>query len=190
MTLKKIDLIGNGNSNCLFKSHATYVIACNIPQHKFPYNSLSIIDNRPLDWMKQNSWHPRVPVYCTEEVKHRAKKFNIQGDWFTVYKHRNKWNSGHHAVLHHGNMASEIHLWGFDSLFSKDLTSQCDVIIPRHARPPLNNHWHPIWLEIFDQIDCNIVLHIPKGEKCAITHEKIQTHEHETTDLALFVDNS
>jgi hypothetical protein len=180
--------VGNGNSNSLYKPQSTYCIGCNIPQQQFAYNSLSIIDNRPLDWIKQHGWQPPVPIFCTQEVKQRAKKFNISGDWFDVYERKHRWNAGHHAVLYHSKMTSEIHLWGFDSLFSQDLTSQTDAIIPRHTRPPLNNHWHPIWLEILEQIDCRVVLHIPKGAKCAIKHDKIHTQQHGTEDLAVSTD--
>ena len=190
MSPKRIDIIGNGDSNNLYVPNAHYTIACNIPQHTIKYNALSIIDNRPLDFMKERGWKPRVPVFCTPEVQTRSRKFNLEGDWFAVYERKHRWNAGHHAVLHHNTMAQQIHLWGFDSLFSQDLTSQTDAIIPRHHRPPLNNHWHPIWREILDQCYCTVVLHLPQGAKCAIEHEKLRTESHRTEDLAISTEHT
>ena len=182
MIKTNIDVLGNGSSNALYTPTNNYVIACNVPQHGYAYNALSIIDTRPLNYMKDKAWRPRVPVYCTKQVKETAVKFNIEGDWFDVYEKRDRWNSGHHAVIKHHARAKVIHLWGFDSMFSSDLSSQCDTIIPRHTRPPLNKHWHPIWREILDKISCQIVLHIPKGAECAISHEKLTIEQHETQD--------
>lgn len=190
MVVENIDLVGNGASNALLREYRHYTIACNVPQHGIKYNALSIIDTRPLNYMKEKAWRPKVPVYCTQQVKDYANKLNIEGDWFPTYERKHRWNSGHHAVLHHHRIAKTMHLWGFDSMFSTDLSSQCDSIIPRYTRPPLNNHWHPIWREILDTIDCKIVLHLPKGASCAIQHEKITPQEHETADLEVFADNT
>lgn len=178
MVKKSIDIIGNGASNSLYQPTSDYVIACNIPQHSIKYNCLSIIDTRPLTYMRETGWRARVPIYCTQQVKEQARKLNIEGDWFDVYERKNRWNSGHHAVDYHASMAQEMHLYGFDSLFSNDLTSQCDTIIPRYARPPLNKYWHPIWDIILTNVSCKIFVHIPEGNQLAISHPNLGVLEH------------
>lgn len=157
------DIIGNGNSNRFYTSNSGNVIACNIPQHSHKYNTLSIIDTQPLVWMKKNHRVPRVPIYCTKEIKEYALKNNISGDWFPVYEKQSRWNSGIHAANHCAQHSKEIHLWGFDSMFSNDLSSQMDNLVPRN-RPPLNKWWHPIWKTVFDaHANVKFVLHCPVG---------------------------
>lgn len=185
MPVNEVAIIGNGNSNGLFHGEYDYVVACNIPQHTIKYNALSIIDERPLTYMKNSSWRPRVPVMCNTQVKRYAHKTNIEGDWFDVYERVHRWNSGHLAALYYSQQCKTVHLWGFDSLFSDDLTSQVDSVIPRHGRPKLNKHWHPIWLEVFAKSKCNFVLHIPKGEQSAVSHEKLTTITHGKTPMAM-----
>jgi len=158
--IKRTDIIGNGRSNELYERQGNNVIACNIPQHGYGYNTLSIIDNQPVTWMKNNRYIPRVPVYCTNQVKERARQLNIGGDWFDVYEHKSRWNSGLHAANHAADYSKEIHLWGFDSMFSDDLTSQMDSLVPRNGRPPLNKHWHPLWQGLFEEhYDTVFVIH-------------------------------
>lgn len=178
---KKIDIVGNGASNSMYTHQKNFVVSFNVPQHGFRYDTLSIIDNKPLHWMKTNSWQPTVPVLCTTVIKELAQKLGIGGDWFDYFKHKPHVNAGHHALLHFGNLHQEIHLWGFDSMFSEDLTSQSDVIIPRNQRPKLNKHWYPQWCNIMDNITATVYVHVPQGKQLEIKHERLI----ETQDLAI-----
>lgn len=179
MELTKVDIIGNGASNRYFLPSSRYVISCNIPQHGYKYNALSIIDFQPIHWMKKNSWRPRVPVYTTKENKELAHKQNIEGDWFPVYTKTSRWNAGLHAADYMARKNGEIHLWGFDSMWSADCTSQMDTIVPRPKRPPLHNWWYPIWNEIFDKhSSTQFIIHAPKGAQHAFSKNNvIQTSE-------------
>jgi len=149
---KIINIVGNGSSSRLFKHMGLFTVACNIPPKNIQYNTLSIIDNQPILWMKTNSWQPRVPVLCTESVKNMAQSKGRTGDWRAVYEKTSRWNSGHHAVKYFCETQSvdQIHLWGFDSVYTEDLTSVQDSVIIRHRRPNLNQHWRPIWNTLFD----------------------------------------
>jgi hypothetical protein len=177
--IHRTDIIGNGASNSLYTPSSLNVIACNVPQHGHRYNSLSIIDNLPITWMKNNSYTPMVPVYCTQAVKDYAKKSNINGDWFAVYERTSRWNSGVHAADYAAKHSKEIHLWGFDSMYSDDLTSQMDELVPRPGRPPLNKHWHPIWQEVFKlRKDVKFVLHCPTGSFTPLVAENLVLSYH------------
>lgn len=161
---KTVNVIGNGNSNKYFSNNG-HSVACNIPQHSANYNQLSIIDRQPLVYMKQSGWRPRTPVLCTEQIKEHARKMNLEGDWFPVYTATHRWNSGHHAVNYIAglNQVEKIHLWGFDSMFSSDLLSQMDTLVPRSARPDLNRYWRPIWVDIFAKYsDTQFVIHVDR----------------------------
>ena len=190
MAVNDIAIIGNGNSNTLYHGDYDYVVACNIPQHGIKYNALSIIDERPLVYMKNSGGRPRVPVSCTEQIKRYAHKTNIEGDWFDVYERVHRWNSGHLAAKYYSQQCRTIHLWGFDSLFSEDVTSQVDSVIPRHSRPKLNKYWHPIWQEIFATSNCNFVLHIPKGERSALSYENLTVKYHGKASMAMDANNT
>lgn len=162
-----IDIVGNGPSVQLWRNTGRYTVACNIPPHYLTYNALSIIDNQPVLWMKTNSWHPRVPVFCTPQVKTLAQRHNISGDWFDTYTKQHRHNSGHHAVEHFAGLSrvKTIHLWGMDSMFSDDLHSVQDHVIIRRQRPPLNRWWRPIWQELFERFSqVTFVIHTPQGE--------------------------
>lgn len=176
-------IIGNGASNSLFEHTGENTIACNLPQHKHKYNSLSIIDSIVVRKMRELKYTPKVPVYCTEKVKELAQKLNIEGDWLPVYELLPKSNSGHHAVMYSAQHTQQaIHLWGFDSMWSNDLQSQVDAVIPRHKRPQLNTHWRPLWNTILQKTKCPIIIHAPKGVEHVEYPGKVMWQYHETSN--------
>lgn len=183
MERKRIDIVGNGASNTMYTNQKNFVLAFNVPQHGFRYDALAIIDNRPINWMNSNNWHPTVPVFCTSGVKDYAKKHSRQGDWFDYLKFKPRTSAGHLALEYFGTRYEEIHMWGFDSMFSDDLTSQTDKIIPRAKRPPLNNHWYPLWCEYMNKITATVYVHVPEDKKLEVQHERLI----ETKDLALSI---
>lgn len=184
--MTEIHLVGNGVSNRLYDRDIA-VTACNIPQHGIRYNQLSIIDRQPLVYMKNSGWRPKTRVLCTQSIKDHARKMNLEGDWFAVYEAQHRWNSGHHAVNHFAkNENAEIHFWGFDSMWSKDLTSQMDTLVPRYGRPDLNKHWRPIWQEIFDRYsDKTFVIHAPLHVEEVYYAKNAKWVYHETQDQAM-----
>lgn len=170
----KIDIIGNGSSNKLYRRTGGYVVACNVPQHNYTYDCLSIIDNQPIVWMMKNNWTPSVPVYCLNKNKKTAEAKNVKGDWRDVYKDESRWNSGLHAARHFAQTYDEIHLWGMDSLYCNDYTSQMDKVVERKVRPELNRWWRPAWTKIFDEHNTKqFIIHIPKGERCDFKEQNV-----------------
>jgi hypothetical protein len=60
--------------------------------------------------------------------------------------------------------ATEVHLYGFDSIFDMDLTSFTDVLLESdrgvHNTHRLANNWRPIWPSMFKEFkDTKFVLH-------------------------------
>jgi len=184
--MSDIDIVGNGPSCDLWQASYRYTVACNIPPKHVRYNCLSIIDNQPVLWMKNNSWAPRVPVYCTQLVKDTARSKNISGDWFPVYEKQTRTNSGQHAAEYFATKNTNcIHLWGMDSLWSEDLTSVQDKIIIRHRRPPLNRWWRPKWNEIFSNTEIEYVIHAPKGAQNPYEQENVRFEYHDAKNMAM-----
>lgn len=171
----RIDIIGNGASNVLAQPQGQ-VIACNVPQHEFEYHALALIDPKVVHYMRVQRWHPQTMVLCTPHTLELIHKYDLQVRAEPSLQNKHRWNTGHCLVDLYKHR--EIHLWGMDSMFSDDLTSQVDRVIPRHARPKLNKHWHPIWEKLLDEVhDCTV--HVPHGVRVNIKHDnlKIQYHK-------------
>lgn len=171
----RIDIIGNGASNHLADAEGT-VIVCNIPQHSVEYHTVAMIDAKPLHWIKSTGWHTHREILCTPNVHELNHKLKLKLNTDPVFHAKHRWNTGHHVTKYHSDQ--ELHLWGMDSMFSTDLTSQCDKIIPRYRRPNLNRYWHPIWCEILDSLSTPATLHIPKGNTALIEHDKLRIQYH------------
>lgn len=175
----RIHVIGNGTSNKFFDVKNEYRVACNVPTHGISYNCLSIIDTRPLDWMLENNWNPPVPVLCTDKVKEYSVKRKRTGHWFDVYEAMNRSNSAHHAVKHHASMTDELHLWGCDSIWTGDYTSQMDQLVPRSKRPDLNQQWIPHWTNIFnDNSNVTFVIHTPEEAVLPVFPNNVRQQKH------------
>lgn len=159
-------LVGNGECQSLYSWHRGTVVACNIPKKQdLKYDILSIIDGKVINYLKTNPNAIRpVQIWCTPQIQKQAQAAQLPGVWHGVYEHRHRFNSGHHAVQHLAKKFNKIHLWGMDSMFSKDLTSKMDDRIPRPNRPDLNKEWRPHWQEIFNSNpQCDFVVHVPQN---------------------------
>ena len=143
-------VIGNGESNSLYTPQSGTIMVCNIPKHNHPFDLYSIIDTRVIQYlMKEKLELLDKPVWGTQVVKDFAKKNKIKGEFLHVYENIHRYNSGHHAVFWLSKKYNEIHIWGFDSMWSDDLLSQMDDRVKRPKRPPLNKQWRPHWNNLF-----------------------------------------
>jgi|TARA_R110000772_G_scaffold154047_2_gene265012 hypothetical protein len=173
------NLVGNGSSNRFYdKGNNDYTIVCNVPQHGIKHQGMSIIDGEVLVWMKKHNYHPTVPVYCTSTIKSIAQGKNIGGDWHPVYERKNRYNAGLHAAEYLTRFSETIHLWGFDSLWSTDITSQMDNLIERVRKRPLQDWWRPQWDTMFNSYDCEFVIHLPTGESCEYQQTNVREQHH------------
>jgi hypothetical protein len=177
-------LLGNGNSNKFYKKTQGTVYACNWPTHDFVYDYLCMIDGLAIKYIHNNHITPKVPILCTQNCKEYAIRKQLDWDVRSVFTttNRPRFNSGHHAVKYiceQKHPPLGIHLWGMDSMYSKDLSSQMDEHVPRKNRPPLNNQWHPHWIELFTA-NPNILftVHIPKGESLSVKAKNLQAETH------------
>ena len=115
---------------------------------------------------------------CTQKIKEQALSKNIGGDWIAVYETKARYNAGLYATEYLTRFSKEIHLWGFDSLWSTDVTSQMDNLVTRLRRPPLHEWWRPHWENIFNTYDCEFVIHLPQGESCEFTQDNVRQQHH------------
>lgn len=183
----KVCIIGNGSSNFLYKSNKIeydLVICCNIPQHGFKRDVTCIVDNRTIEVIKR-SIEIKNPInlgqiWCHQETYKISK--NFPGTWNPILESNrreiilegSKWsvdyNSGlaaaDYVCLNYDDL-EEVHLWGFDSFFSQDFTSQMDNLVIRQKRNAilLNKVWNSLWKEVLDKYpNIKFKSHLPLGE--------------------------
>ena len=148
----KAHIVGNGSSNELITQQYDYgfVVACNWPTHSFGYDAISMIDIKMIDYIFKNKIQIMKPVYCTEQVMNFVRQKKVPGDFQLKYIQQHRYSSAHQAVKLVSNCFDEIHLWGMDSMFSKDVNSQMDTMVTRKFRPvSLKDDWRKNWKDIF-----------------------------------------
>lgn len=152
----QIHMIGNGASNRFFNEQYGFRIMCNIPKLQKSADVISIIDQKVVLFQKNTNYQfkPSQVIWCTEGISRFARQHKLKGDWQPVFETKHRYNSGHLAIQHVCVTSPNIkivHMWGMDSMFTDDLTSQMDDRVQRPQRPPLNNEWRPNWKTVFAQ---------------------------------------
>lgn len=179
---KIIHLLGNGQSNKYYSPQGGTVYGFNLPSYKHKVDYLCMIDTAAVRSYDKYNKTPTAPVYCTRACRETAEKLNIPGEWQEVIGVlERRMNSAHALVryLFETNKPQVVHLWGFNSLYSSDLTSQMDQWFPRASRPPLNQQWHPHWLKFFEaDKDIEWIIHLPKGEHCLVQAPNLKEFKH------------
>lgn len=116
-----------------------------------------ILGNRPKAWMDAKptmfiqrsaqirEFYTHVPKYCKLTPEDDAQKMATN------------FNCGHVATHYSANRlkATEIHMYGFDSLFDHNMRSYTDTVL-QSDRGSINNHrllhnWRPIWSSLFKE---------------------------------------
>jgi len=159
--MSKAHIIGNGASNQLYQPDYGFVVACNLPTHPYGYDAISMIDLKMIDYIHKNKIEITRPVYCTEQVLNFVRQHKIKGDYQLKYIQQHRMSSAHQAVQLVSHRYEEIHLWGIDSMFSSDVTSQMDTMVERKTRAhSLKDDWRKHWQNIFRKYsDRNYVIH-------------------------------
>lgn len=206
MSKKIVHVLGNGDAATLFpkeyrSERPGKLMICNVPPLEV-YNVYAccivdfkmmknltngtvnldayqwVLGNRPKIWMDKKpsfyikhahhirEFYTDVPKYCGPNPAQAATNFNC-GHMAT-----------HYSVRRHD--ATEVHMWGFDSILDHNMRSYTDVVLPSD-RTNVNNYklletWRPIWGKIFAEFkNVNFVLHHfhgnPKVEAKNVTVE-------------------
>lgn len=166
----KACVIGNGSSNFLYHENIEkfdLTICCNVPQHGFKWDIVSIIDPQPVRIIAEKKLD-LGKIWCPPDTERTATSRKLLGDWQPVYKRKPWYNSGLISVdyiCENYKNLQEIHLWGFNSLYQDHFHSQMDNLVPRKRNKNLNRHWVPKWKEVIIKYS-NIIfyIHIPSTE--------------------------
>lgn len=182
---KVVHLIGNGKSSSLYKPAKGLKVVCNIP----PFAVENVYASAIVDFKMMNAiWKQEIDVPGDWVLGARPKKFmelkpdfNMQRanqikQFYTVLPkyvaNYTDFNCGHmalHWICNHLK-ATEVHMYGFDSLFGFDITSTSDLFMQSDREnmntQRLTSKWRPIFRGIFGEFKetTNFVLHNTTGE--------------------------
>jgi hypothetical protein len=207
-----LHIVGNGNSENLFLRSdypsADIVIGCNFSNPKHRPDLTIMIDIKPF--MK---FYEGVVLTIPLVISERCENYVLKdmGGWDKVPKgslllsdvipmiHPKErpypMNSGHHATLYGINEVLEhtktIHLWGFNSFWSDDMSSLTNAYVQRSEHAKTNNRvsetWRNYWVEIFNSnpsiefcVHCPNDSNITNHSLTQVKNLKVQKH-HEST---------
>ena len=165
----KICVIGNGSSNKYYSTSDQYdlIIGCNIPQHGYRCDIISIIDPQPIRLIEKHKLN-MGKIWCPPDTHRSAKIKGLKGEWCPIYERKSWYNSGLISidyVCRNYDDLQEIHIWGFNSLYKNDYHSQMDNLVPRRRNKDLNKYWVPKWNEVLSKYpNVNFYAHIPDSE--------------------------
>lgn len=182
-------IIGNGDNAQMYKPAKGLKIACN--QAPMPIENLytscivdfkmcaaltegSVVINgnwtlgfRPKVWYDQNRGNFKM------KFGHKIREFYTEIPPYTklrpdetIGNMYTNLNCGHFAAHYTANRlkATEIHMYGFDSLFDMNLRSYTDFVLQSDRGATnnvrLNDRWRPIWNGIFNEFkDTQFILY-------------------------------
>ena len=180
---KVAHIIGNGDMAAMYKPAKGIKVTCNLPpfavQNVFStfmvdFKMMKAIDEgsvvvpgewilgaRPKKWMEMRpdfymKYAPQIKGFYLELPKYVAN--------YTDF------NCGHMATHYVANKmkATEIHMYGFDSMFEFNMRSTTDLFL-HSDRSNMNNNrlinnWRPIWTKMFEEFsDTQFVLYHKHG---------------------------
>lgn len=191
-------VIGNGDTASFFDPRSKGAkVTCNVPpfEVKDVYGTC-IVDFKMMIAMDEGSVTPPTPWILGARPHHymhmkshlRIKWINHIKEYYTVLpkycKNFTDFNCGHMAVHFTANRlkATEIHMYGFDSLFDFNLRSFTDLVL-NSDRGNTNNlrlaeNWRPIWPAMFEEFkDTQFVLYHK--------HDQIKTRKPDNVEIRI-----
>ncbi len=205
------NILGNGDNAFRFERGTEgKLLICNMPPFEIPNNEVFatcmvdykmmlalanghikldmydwILGTRPRHWMemqpafylkyaqKIKAMHTHIPSYAKLQGQNEAQAAT-------------NYSCGHMAVDYACRVqkATEVHIYGFDSMFDTSLRSYTDLLLESDRSSQnthrLANNWRPIWTKMFEEFDkttfflyhSHSKLKFPVGDNVKIVVEK------------------
>jgi hypothetical protein len=187
----RVNVLGNGPSSGLFKRGTKgKLLICNFPPFTLPKSEVyatCMVDFKMMaalqkgeiqldmyDWvlgMRPKLWMENQGTFYMK-YSHCVRTFHNDIPSYAQLPNQSpgqaatNFSCGHMATHFACKKmkATEVHLYGFDSIFDMDLTSFTDVLLESdrgvHNTHRLANNWRPIWPSMFKEFkDTKFVLH-------------------------------
>lgn len=207
----RVNVLGNGDNAGLFKRGTDgKLLICNMPPFEIPRSEVHatcmvdykmmkalaekhvkldmydwILGNRPRHWMEMQ---PAFYLKYSQNIKafhqHIPEYAMLPGQ--TSTQAATNYSCGHMAVDYacRKMKATEVHIYGFDSIFDTNLRSFTDLLL-ESDRSPQNTHriasnWRPVFTYLFNEFsDTKFYLHhihdrlkIPVGDNVKVVVSK------------------
>jgi len=147
---KQIAIVGNGPSRSLYTPFRGDVCLCNIPQIDVPYDYISMVDVKAFKYIKDNDRVFERPILTTEDTARQVKNYNLRTEIQPLFKEK-LMNSAATAAYHFAQDYDVIWLYGCDALWSENVSSHQDEIIPRPSRAHnLHSRWREHWKKAWE----------------------------------------
>jgi hypothetical protein len=178
------NVLGNGDNAHLFKRGTEgKLLICNMPPFEVPNNEVFatcmvdykmmvalanghiqldmydwILGTRPRHWMEMQ---PAFYLKYAQKIKamhtHIPKYSQLSGQ--NTAQAATNYSCGHMAVDYACRVqkATEVHIYGFDSMFDTSLRSYTDLLLESDRSSPnthrIASNWRPIWTKMFEEFD-------------------------------------
>jgi hypothetical protein len=180
-----VNILGNGPSVWMFMDNQHGItITCNVPPFTIENHWATCLgDFKMMNALMNNEFSldnmkwilgTRPKIYMGNHPMFYMQKAHLIQDFYTHLPpyalNSTVWSVGHLATHYAATalMPDEIHMWGFDSMFSYDLSSSTDLVVASNReegnRYRMNNNWRPIWTELFKEFeDIKFIIHYKKN---------------------------
>lgn len=147
--MTQIAIVGNGPSRELYRPFKGEVCLCNVPQLRVPYDYVSVVDRRAIDYIINNDVTTNAPILTTPQLRDEIRNKKHNNTIQPLFKEK-LMNSAQTAAYHFSQSHDVIWLFGCDSLWSEVTTSHQDVLIPRNPRASnLHTRWRDHWKRVW-----------------------------------------
>lgn len=155
----KVHILGNGPSNNLYTPQEGYIVGCNFQE--YPVDVSVVLDRRPfLVYCGNRALLQGKPIITSKYAMKTINEQEILHEFeilHTIETLELYVSAGHVAVDWCLGKYDEIHLWGFDSIWSDTQETRSDKLIERsRAQFDLFIHWREKW-QAYKQY--NIIVH-------------------------------
>lgn len=124
--MKVCHLIGNGPSAKLFDGRSGDIYGCNYPKFDLDYKACGFVDQSFPYWVDATGHTGHWEWWTFTELHEHVKKWDLMKG-LTVEPHLEFMpNTGQMMAKRLSSMYEEVHLWGFDSLYSTSTASLTD----------------------------------------------------------------
>jgi len=148
-------VLGNGPSKVAFNNGGHMVLGCNIPGNEYRVDATVICDEEIVWVLKANPNLINLPVILSTRAFEKMKELGIVDNYYVlrVFNTKEWYNTAHYAaeyLIEQG--CTEIEVWGCDSVFEDDISSETDRYVLKLDTKPdkLIRNWRRIWNDIFD----------------------------------------
>lgn len=190
---KVAHIIGNGPSAGLYKPAKGLITCCNLPPFAVDNIFVSgIVDFKmframeegsvtvPGDWVlgvRPKKFLDNNPLYYMKHAKQIKTVYKVLPEYCANYT---DFNCGHMVTHYMANVidCDELHLYGFDSIFTFSLTSCTDFYLESDRSINNTNRlttiWSGVWKGIFEEFsDKKFVLHTRSNNKRLVFPENV-----------------